>query len=391
MIAVLADDLTGAAELGGIGLHYNLKVEISSLVNPDTKADLLIIYTNSRSMTEKEAVKLVGEKLQQLSVLNPGFIYKKVDSVLRGHIVSELAVQMNQFKKNKALLLPANPHLGRTIFNGIYFVEGVPILQTSFAKDPEFPITTSGVSQILSRPGLPVQVLTRFEHLPGQGIFVGEVEVVNDFSAWLTKADEDTVLAGGSGFFTAILDSLFERKKENEFASGFQPGTPALVVSGTSFEESLAFISKLKMKGIPVSYMPGSLMDQSGDREEIAAWGKSISAMFNGHDIVIMAMNDPLARNVSADPVSLTKKMAMAVQEVLQLSAIRELFIEGGSTAFAIIRQLEFTRFYPTEELSHGVIRMSVEGRPDLHLTIKPGSYHWPQLTNFNMLNRSAI
>ena len=28
MIAVLADDLTGAAELGGIGLRYNLRVEL---------------------------------------------------------------------------------------------------------------------------------------------------------------------------------------------------------------------------------------------------------------------------------------------------------------------------------------------------------------------------
>ena len=49
MLAVIADDLTGAAEIGGIGLSYGLKVEISSKVNPSTEADLLVIATDTRS------------------------------------------------------------------------------------------------------------------------------------------------------------------------------------------------------------------------------------------------------------------------------------------------------------------------------------------------------
>src|SRR5882757_10096749 len=43
MIAVIADDLTGAAELGGIGLRYGLSVEVNMDVNLSTKADLLVI------------------------------------------------------------------------------------------------------------------------------------------------------------------------------------------------------------------------------------------------------------------------------------------------------------------------------------------------------------
>lgn len=37
MIAVIADDFTGAAEIGGIGLHYELKVEIATAVKPDSE------------------------------------------------------------------------------------------------------------------------------------------------------------------------------------------------------------------------------------------------------------------------------------------------------------------------------------------------------------------
>jgi uncharacterized protein YgbK (DUF1537 family) len=55
MIAVIADDLTGAAELAGIGLNYNLKTEISTVIDPNCSADLLIIATNTRSLPETEA------------------------------------------------------------------------------------------------------------------------------------------------------------------------------------------------------------------------------------------------------------------------------------------------------------------------------------------------
>ena len=61
MIVVLADDLTGAAELGGIGLRFNLDVEIDMAVNPQSKARLLIISTDTRSMKRKQAAVEAGK------------------------------------------------------------------------------------------------------------------------------------------------------------------------------------------------------------------------------------------------------------------------------------------------------------------------------------------
>jgi uncharacterized protein YgbK (DUF1537 family) len=63
---------------------------------------------------------------------------------------------------------------------------------------------------------------------------------------------------------------------------------------------------------------------------------------------------------------------------------IEELLIEGGATAYSIIKKINYRSFIPTEELQPGVVRMRVEGTEDLHLTIKPGSYHWPAEWNFN-------
>ena len=71
MIAVIADDLTGAAEIGGIGLSYNFKVEISNEVNPHTTADMVVINTDARSKTEDEAVKITSKVSEQLKALHP--------------------------------------------------------------------------------------------------------------------------------------------------------------------------------------------------------------------------------------------------------------------------------------------------------------------------------
>ena len=43
MMVVIADDLTGAAEIGGLALKYGLMAEITTTVNLHSRADLLII------------------------------------------------------------------------------------------------------------------------------------------------------------------------------------------------------------------------------------------------------------------------------------------------------------------------------------------------------------
>lgn len=48
MFAVIADDLTGAAELAGISLQFGLTSEIKSEFTGSTDADLLVINTSSR-------------------------------------------------------------------------------------------------------------------------------------------------------------------------------------------------------------------------------------------------------------------------------------------------------------------------------------------------------
>ena len=55
MIGVIADDLTGAAELGAVGLRHGMHPEVVVEGKAGKEADLICVDTDSRSCSPKEA------------------------------------------------------------------------------------------------------------------------------------------------------------------------------------------------------------------------------------------------------------------------------------------------------------------------------------------------
>ena len=351
MIAVIADDFTGAAELAGISLRYGLTVELCVGEVEYKNADVLVVSTDSRSLKKNKAIRITIELLKKILQLKPKLIYKKIDSVLRGYVLDELKAQMKVMNRPGAFIMPANPSLGRTIKNEEYFVDGVKITETGFAHDPEFPITTNTVKKMLDNE---VEVLKPNDELPDTGIMVGEVSKPEDYEYWADKITEETVLAGAGDFFTALLNKYYKPREQNQF----EMGSPHLYVCGTAFKERKDFIKKLDC----VSWLPG-IVDEE--------WLKRTGDIIDNKQKAVIAVDE------STDAaLSLRTKMAKAAREIVARKKIREIFIEGGSTAAAILEELNIKTLEPTNELSRGVVRMKTG---DLFITVKPGSYELPE------------
>lgn len=346
MIAVIADDFTGAAELGGIGLRRGWKVEVVTAVPEATEAGLLVVATDTRSMDRVAAVQEMEKVTRQVQILHPEWLYKKVDSVLRGHVIAEMEAQMKVLGLRKALLIPANPALGRTIRKGKYFLHGRPVHNSAFSIDPEFPITSSVVSEMLGG------------RVP-KGVRVGNVETVDDLMVWARRQEPSIFLAGASGFFSALLD------KENPGppAPVTQPvaaGRPFLFVSGSTFDRSREAIQRVREGGVAVVYLPSDPL--------------TVATLLRERGKVVLAIS---ARE-TGDPQALKEEMAGLVRSVLREVIVEELMIEGGATARAILETVGWRTFYPVVEWAPGVVRMRVREAPGLHVTVKPGSYDWP-------------
>jgi len=315
MIAVIADDLTGAAELSGIGLRHGLMTEVRRVVPAVFGGGLLVIATDTRSHALEEAVAEIRDITTSVLGLGPQWVYKKTDSVLRGHVIAELRVQMEVLGFSRALLIPANPVLGRTIVDGHYYLNGAPVNESSFAKDPDFPVVSSDVREMLGDAGVVVRKVD--EELPDSGIVVGEVGSVDDLAGWAGRVEAGTLLAGASGFFDALL--AMRR-------------APVLYVSGTTYWAN----------------KQGSL-----DVEAVVELLKGGKAFIAGRK----------------------EELAEAVEKILSRVPVAELVIEGGSTAYAVLERLGIERLVPERELAPGVVRMRAAG---FYVTVKPGSYPWP-------------
>ncbi len=378
MIAVIADDLTGAAEIGGLGLRYDLNIEIVCSNDLKSDADLLIISTDTRSIPEKEALVATELLTAKLSEIKPGLVFKKVDSVLRGHVLGELAVHLQHLHLKNALLVPANPALGRTIKNGRYFINDHPIHLTSFACDPEFSITSPEVHDMLRVDKAAIHIRKNSDELPEHGIIVGECTTEEEITKWIKRADKETLLAGGAGLFKALLESLNLRRRSVQNNKP-ELSYPALFVCGSTFDKSQVAIAKIKSDDGPVSYMPAEIVTLPKPSEKaFDAWADEIAALLKVHGKAIIAIHHDVAVNTAITASGLRNKKAMVVKKVFERITIKELLIEGGSTAAAIINRLKFNRLIPVSQLGPGVIKLKAIGRENLFLTLKPGSYEWP-------------
>lgn len=380
MIGVIADDLSGAAEIGAIGLRHGLNAEIVIHGQPSGAADLVCVDTDSRSRTSEEAAQRVGAAVRLLKNAGAEWIYKKVDSVLRGHVVVEVDALMAELEMNRALLVPANPSRARVVRNGRYYVEGRPIHETEFGHDPEYPRFSSKILELLERTTAGrVKVIRTRDSLPSNGIIVGEATKTADLQLWSEKRLQRTVLAGAAEFFATVLRakgySLATADKGTEM---FSPETRELFVCGSASKASRNFIRTARLRKTPVFSLPSELAwgAEFTDIAKEAVARRAISA-FDQNPRVILNVGLPSMRGPEAAR-RLTAHLAQLAEAVLNEVEVSHIFAEGGATGAALVQRNGWERLTVLRELAPGVARLAIAGERSTVLTIKPGSYVWP-------------
>ena len=148
-LALIADDLTGSLDTG---LQFRKK-GLTTLVpldwsQPLPKAQALVLNTHSRNLPGEIAYRKVNRICRPLRAR---FIYKKIDSTMRGNVGREALAILDAQKIAKAIVVPTVPVMGRTVEGGILRVHGIPLLKTAYARDPFHPLWSSRVSNLLEK------------------------------------------------------------------------------------------------------------------------------------------------------------------------------------------------------------------------------------------------
>jgi D-threonate/D-erythronate kinase len=379
VIGVIADDLTGAAELGAIGLRHGLRAEIVRNGRPGGAAGLVCVDTDSRSLKPEDAAKSAAAAAKLLRAAGARWIYKKVDSVLRGQVTAEVEAVMKQLKLERALLLPANPSLGRTIKGGHYFLRGRPLHKTEFAHDPQFPRRSSNVLRLMKVPEkYAVRVANGDRSLSAGTIVVPDAETSADVRGWTASCDPQMLPAGGAEFFDALLNAEHP-VLENESGSFKLPtATKEFFVVGTSTQAARKFVAAERRKKVPVFSLPQELAwGAEFTPAAVEAVTHRVVAALAAQPRVILNVGLPQVRDAEVAR-RLSGQVVDVAEQVLRQARVACVFAEGGATAAELVRRMGWARLEVVGEFAPGVATLAVEGETNFLLTIKPGTYAWP-------------
>jgi uncharacterized protein YgbK (DUF1537 family) len=363
-ILVIADDLSGAAEIAAIAAERGLAAEVHREFDPSSRAEVIAIDTDTR----QPSAKVAATKLRTLAA-HPAFqrshVFKKVDSVLRGHPHTEIATLLQVMNRQRAVLVPANPSRGRTIVRGEYLVEGLSLDKTAFASDEDFPRHSSSIESLLHLEGsLPLHVGRRLGPPLLDGIIVPDILSMPDVERAAGLTDDTTLAAGAADFFEAMLDRWHEQPSGCRIpAKTPSICKPALLVCGSR----VAWPHRVT--ACEAAQIPIRLID--GPKAGLGDHGQ--------HSLELVAGLIGIGDDNHPDPGRALRNLGATAAQAIETCGVKTLLVEGGATATAIVTQLGWKRFIVQSAATPGVgFLKPVEDPGAPLLLIKPGSYLWP-------------
>ena len=155
-LLVIADDFTGALDTGVQFAEKGMKTKVLSRFPADgqalerLQAQVLVMDAQTRHLEGNKAYRKVWELVRRAKEAGIPYIYKKTDSGLRGNIGKELEAALTASEEQYLTFIPALPSMDRITVGGIHYVEGIPIHETAFGRDPFEPVASAKVADLFS-------------------------------------------------------------------------------------------------------------------------------------------------------------------------------------------------------------------------------------------------
>lgn len=370
---MIADDVTGAAELAAAAADRGLSAEVHTSFRPESRAEVIAVDSRTRSMSAADAARVVGDVARDVLRARPGWLYKKTDSVLRGNVRAEIAALLAATGMTRAILVPANPSKGRVIVGGVYYVGGVPLNQTAFANDPEHPRNSSRVADLLGDPA------------SGPAIDVPDVRGIEDLDRGAAGLEATTLPAGGVEFFQAVLRARLAgsepaaRGSDDPCCSAPASGRRQLFVCGSMQAWRQGRRADCDRRGVPVLTMPEALFatPDAPPPHDLKKWADAVTTAVSAGGRAMVAIGRDV-QVAGSRPAALSSTLVATAARVLRRGGVDRVCVEGGATAAALLDAMGWTRLVAVPCHAPGVAVLRPHGAIAPTLLVKPGSYPWP-------------
>lgn len=382
---IIADDLTGALDgAAAWGPYCRTRVFLDSDAGSTAGTEVVAIDTNTRHRAPEEAAAVVAKETANARQLSSSAArYKKIDSILRGNTAVEIAAAFHAFSSEvlnaSAMIAPAFPEMGRTVFGGVVRVDHQPL-----------PDRAGNLSEQLRAAGLRVALIDLavvrrggadirrvYETYLAQG---AEAIVIDaETGADLSSIDEayaglkkPTLLVGSAGLLRVAAQRAISNASPTNCQTKPVSGHSVIVV-GSYSEQARAQCASLRASGVASVMLSPPFTE---DRQQAAAC--DLTRHLTDSD-ALLCPNPKIV--VEPDrAAAITTALAATIRRVLATrcpsTKPTALILSGGETARAVLKAAGVDSLDVSGEIEPGVVRSSAGDRlGGLTIVTKAGAF----------------
>jgi uncharacterized protein YgbK (DUF1537 family) len=395
---IIADDLTGACDTAMVMKHRDEQVCVClpgySVESVSNEISVWALDTGSRAFPVQEAYDLVFGIVSELKKHRneETCLYKKIDSVFRGNIASEIEAAAHAWGSPMVLLAPATPAHKRIVLDGCLFTHtktrGIPLLPLlSFKKGPGYEsVNIKEVRKGADSLAVYIQAMQR------RGIYRivvdGETEEDLRITAEASrKLGKDILLSGTSGFAKAVSREQPEKGPASFITKPCR--RPVLLALG-----SCSDVTKKQCRyllghsGTASVWISAKNCLQGQAEEEVErACQECEKKLAKGLDALVIAV-DSLKNGVLADTKGtgangeisnklIVEALGKVIQKMFEHYYFGAMLLSGGDTARQIFEMMGITSIELICELLPGMplAKVSSDKRNEILLVTKSGGF----------------
>ncbi|MDO5545310.1 MAG: four-carbon acid sugar kinase family protein [Eubacteriales bacterium] len=397
----IADDFTGGSDAASFLAAGGMNTILySGIPSPGFRlpedCEAVVIALKSRTQETSVAVADSLGAVRWLQEQGATHFYIKYcstfDSTPSGNIGPVVDAALEFLDVPCTLLCPALPANGRTVKDGILYVNGVPLAESPMKDHPLTPMWESRISKLMEPQSkypameLPSQLL--------RGRRQDMMDVISDFSKgqehcylipdYTVDTDAEViadafgsfkVLSGGSGLLTALARRL--KKGGAPQTVSTRTSGPAVILAGSCSVATNAQTNYyLSHGGAAVRLEDAQILN--GRQTPDALWAQARTLDTDAPLIYAWESSEGLKAKRNAEGKALSALIEKTLAETAALAAadgVRRIIVAGGETSGAVTRRLGYRTFRIGQSIAPGVPILIPLEQPDVRLVLKSGNF----------------
>lgn len=408
LLGCIADDITGGSDLGLMLAAHGMPTTLCLGIpagERDRRSAAMVIALKIRSIDAASAVEQALGAADWLLAHDAAQLYYKYcstfDSTDAGNIGPVTDALLDRLDDNFTVLLPAFPKNGRTVRDGVLYVDGVPLAESPMRDHPLTPMTRSSLIELMDaqtaegRTGLvPAATVARgadamrqaFGVLKSEGKRYAVVDTAGDEALEpIAEACVDLkLITGGSGVAAALPSSLATRKRLTPVEGTTElpaVGGYAAVLSGSCSAATRGQVARFLRHSPGIVVDPLEVATGETSMDALAAEAERLAPLGN---LLIYSTTDPerlgLVQEMLGIEASahLVERTLASVAKRLLSAGTRKFLVAGGETSGAVAAALGATEFEIGPEIDPGVPWMVTTAAPPMCVAFKSGNFGGP-------------